>query len=54
MGCLLKVTKQSCLKGVALTYEKPLPNLHVLSITGNPVLWHRVYGVIPLWTFTFL
>ncbi len=54
MGYLLKVTKQSYLKGVALTYEKPLPNLLVLSIICNPVLWHRVYGVIPLWTVTVL
>ena len=38
MGCLLKITKQSYLKDVALTYEKPLSNLLVLSITGNPVL----------------
>jgi hypothetical protein len=54
MGCLLKITKQSYLKGVALTYEKPVPNFHELKSLCNHVLWHGAKRVIPLWTVTVL
>ena len=39
------------MSNIALTYEKPPPNLHVLSSWGNRLLWHRAKRGRPLLTF---